>query len=100
MLNFCDFIQVYVFSTNHHLKIIRRPCLKVTCQFSVNISNILSFKTTRPASIKFYMLPSGKWGKKIYTFGLCYMTKMALHAHIWETPLKLFFSRTTRLIGM
>ena len=20
MLNFCDFIQVYVFSTNHHLK--------------------------------------------------------------------------------
>ena len=21
MLNFCDFIQVYVFSTNHHLKI-------------------------------------------------------------------------------
>ena len=21
MLNFCDFIQVYVFTTNHHLKI-------------------------------------------------------------------------------
>ena len=22
MLNFCDFIQVYVFTTNHHLKIL------------------------------------------------------------------------------
>ena len=21
MLNFCDFIQVYVFTTNHHLKV-------------------------------------------------------------------------------
>ena len=27
MLSFCDFIQVYVFSTNHHLKI--------TCTFSI-----------------------------------------------------------------
>ena len=23
MLNFCDFIQVYVFSTNHHLKVLK-----------------------------------------------------------------------------
>ena len=22
LLNFCDFIQVYVFSTNHHLKVV------------------------------------------------------------------------------
>ena len=22
MLNFCDFVQVYVFSTNHHLKVV------------------------------------------------------------------------------
>ena len=25
MLNFCDFIQVYVFSTNHHLKLLQTP---------------------------------------------------------------------------
>ena len=25
MLNFCDFIQVYVFTTNHHLRTVRRP---------------------------------------------------------------------------
>ena len=27
MLNFCDFIQDYVFSTNHHLK--QATCIKV-----------------------------------------------------------------------
>ena len=27
MLNFCDFIQVYIFTTNHHLKVKNiRPC--------------------------------------------------------------------------
>ena len=25
MLNFCDFIQVYVFTTNHHLKVGQGP---------------------------------------------------------------------------
>ena len=25
MLNFCDFIQVFVFTTNHHLKTDKRP---------------------------------------------------------------------------
>ena len=37
---------------------------------SFEISNILSFKTTRPGSIKFYMQPSGKWGKKDFLVGL------------------------------
>ena len=34
MLNFCDFIQVYVFTTNHHLKIpceITPPCSGKHC---------------------------------------------------------------------
>ena len=31
MSNFCDFIQVYVFTTNHHLKNNRRvsPCITI-----------------------------------------------------------------------
>ena len=29
MLNFCDFIQVYVFTTNHHLKLFKTE-LKVS----------------------------------------------------------------------
>ena len=34
MLNFCDFIQVYVFTTNHHLK----PIL-CTTEYGVSIIN-------------------------------------------------------------
>ena len=30
MLNFCDFIQVYVFTTNHHLKALRSIRVRVT----------------------------------------------------------------------
>ena len=31
MLNFCDFIQVYVFTTNHHLNFqMKSPCYLVT----------------------------------------------------------------------
>ena len=32
MLNFCDFIQVYVFTTNHHLKLFKsvKFCVKLT----------------------------------------------------------------------
>ena len=40
MLNFCDFIQVYVFSTNHHLKIIS---IFKPDRFSINLPRTISF---------------------------------------------------------
>ena len=37
MLNFCNFIQVYVFTTNHHLKLdtvnILHMAIKVSCRW-------------------------------------------------------------------
>ena len=39
MLNFCDFIQVYVFSTNHHLK----PLLYTSTSFNLLNSSIACF---------------------------------------------------------
>ena len=35
MLNFCDFIRVYVFTTNHHLKITMYLGLNITIKFKV-----------------------------------------------------------------
>ena len=36
MLNFCDFIQVYVFSTNHHLnKVVSHSCNQVQYKYNV-----------------------------------------------------------------
>ena len=37
-----------------------------------------SSKTTGLISFKFYMQPSSKGGKKVYTFGVGHMTKMAI----------------------
>ena len=40
MLNFCDFIQVYVFTTNHHLKLDKFDkdlCSSSTADFSVSV---------------------------------------------------------------
>ena len=37
-----------------------------------------SSKTTGLISFKFYMQPSSKRGKKVYTFGVGHITKMAI----------------------
>ena len=38
MLNFCDFIQVFVFSTNHHLKILKNYYLHAKASGQLNFS--------------------------------------------------------------
>ena len=48
MLNFCEFIQVYVFSTNHHLKINKKidyniDVLRQTACLVVNPTKVNSF---------------------------------------------------------
>ena len=35
MLNFCDFIQVFVFTTNHHLNPIALRKAKIVCSFGL-----------------------------------------------------------------
>ena len=42
MLNFCDFIQVYVFTTNHHLKLYMTGEL---CEKAEYYLRLKSFKT-------------------------------------------------------
>ena len=46
MLNFCGFIQVYVFTTNHHLKLVTMIC---QCKFeekpSAGSKDFLFYKT-------------------------------------------------------
>ena len=39
MLNFCDFIQVFVFTRNHHLKITELPDLNIT-KLLINTSSV------------------------------------------------------------
>ena len=41
MLNFCDFIQVYVFTTNHHLKYILKCIYNYNFQLNSNIIKFL-----------------------------------------------------------
>ena len=45
MLNFCDFIQVFVFTRNHHLNTVH-VCLLAVVQFSVALNNEAPFKFT------------------------------------------------------
>ena len=48
MLNFCDFIQVYVFTTNHHLNIFVNQGIKLlwnTESKSVQATQIISLKS-------------------------------------------------------
>ena len=44
MLNFCDFIQVFVFTRNHHLKELRLPEL-LLCWEEKRLAAILSSET-------------------------------------------------------
>ena len=50
-----------------HLLTLSKVHLSVFCR---NLKKILSFKTTRLVSIKFYMQPLGKRGKKFFIYGL------------------------------
>ena len=48
MLNFCDFIQVYVFSTNHHLKVVAKLTYLAAIiggHVTARLPSILIFKT-------------------------------------------------------
>ena len=85
MLNFCDFIQVYVFTTNHHLKL-RSLILNLgfCCSFSYNLINqgqTLHGKSARlpPISHQYvmYLCPS-------YDAGLT-CTKMQITLFRFET---------------
>ena len=41
ILNFCDFIQVFVFTTNHHLNYQEAGDKIFTCKFSKNVKSKL-----------------------------------------------------------
>ena len=50
MLNFCDFIQVYIFTTNHHLnKLIRLTTLNNWAQL------VKCFMTLQPNTMYFFL---------------------------------------------
>ena len=59
-----------------------------------------SSENTGPISIKFYMQPLGKGGKKIYIFYPGHITKMATLLIYGKNHSKLFFSRTTEQIKL
>ena len=45
MLNFCDFIQVFVFTTNHHLKVVSLTLVRRTDLFySLFVCFFIKFK--------------------------------------------------------
>ena len=48
MINFCDFIQVYVFTTNHHLKPLKSVSIVVVFAFlAYIISTPICHRTTK-----------------------------------------------------
>ena len=59
MLNFCDFIQIYVFTTNHHLKITRFKVKQLYADYILAILvHFICLKfATQDKSNKRYMLP-------------------------------------------
>ena len=71
----------------------------IVCHPSTS-SEDFSSKTTGPISIKFHMQPTGNGGKKVYIFGPCHMTKMAVMPIYGKKTSKIFFSRTSGLIAL
>ena len=57
-----------------HLVTLAKDHISVVCQ---HFQKGFSFEITGPISFKFHMQPSSKRGKKVYTFGVGHMTKMA-----------------------
>ena len=53
MLNFCDFIQVYVFTTNHHLKHVIKAS---------NQNKLKCFNRTFANTLNLFFLILGSWG--------------------------------------
>ena len=73
MLNFCDFIQVFVFTRNHHLKELRKSkkivLEKIAYTFNRRLliivkKSLTAYKTQFAAIVQFYVfmfIPCFKW---------------------------------------
>ena len=63
-------------------------------------SNIFSSETTGPIKLKFHMETPLGAGIKVCSNGPGHMTKMAATPIYGKNPLKIFFSRTRRLMTL
>ena len=63
-------------------------------------SNIFSSETTGPIKLKFHIEAPEDAGTKVCSKGPSHMTKMAAMPIYGKTPLKVFFSRTRRLMTL
>ena len=54
MLNFCDFIQVYVFTTNHHLKDLFSLPVLVKSSVLICSAEKMSFCTTKQKCFNYF----------------------------------------------
>ena len=60
MLNFCDFIHVFVFTTNHHLKVVR----------DLHDATMDEFKDSWYVNVQNTVGPSKKGRHKLRTYGM------------------------------
>ena len=63
-------------------------------------SNIFSSETTGPIELKFHMETPLDAGTKVCSNGFDHMTKMAALPIYGKSPLKIFYSRTSRLMTL
>ena len=66
----------------------------------VNISNIFSSETTGPIKAKFHVEPPWDGEMKVCSSGPGHMTKMAAMPIYDKNLIKIFFSRTKRLMAL
>ena len=80
--------ELIVYQSRRHPSVVRPS----------TISNIFSSETTGPIELKFHIETPKDGGKKVCSNGLGHMTKMAAMPIYGKNPLKIFFSRTRRLM--
>ena len=76
---------------------VRRPSSVVRPS---TFSNIFSSETTGPIKLKFHMETPKDAGTKVCSNGSGHMTKMGAMPIYGKNPLKIFFSRTRRLMTL